>query len=369
MNISSMVGYIIFKELDNGDLSVLRIIKCKKYKDKGNPAEVLVKDMTDDTKESYKIRVDELKGYTPLKPDGVIIFNIVCIYDNDGKITRDVLVCGYKYDDIRDKLEKRTNSNQLEFPYVVCRQSITDIFYNIICDGYTNDKVGLSVTKNNCPANFDFKAMVTCNKLESSEIVNIYRDDTIDNVYDMIDLPIYNTALNNMYMRHIKSSLSTNKKPNTAMFGNMHDGWCRDLKTLLSSNYFQLDIEDMFGISRVEFNLEDYFVTKELPGYPEEHIEYTSLSDELTHWLSEEYGYNITNTTVFEYYYDIELDEYKHYMLIRDNTGKLYFITFTVDGKEYIGDLESYLNSPESMSISDKFKFGYMDKTEVAGKK
>ena len=120
MKINNMLGFKIFKE-EGDDLLIYRITKIKNYKDGAEPSSITVKDL--DTGEEKIVKVEELKDFTPLTPDGYITFNQVHIINN-GKVYHDVIITASKI------LNLKVGDTA---PYAVCRQSCTDIFYNLIC--------------------------------------------------------------------------------------------------------------------------------------------------------------------------------------------------------------------------------------------
>ena len=124
MRLYNMVGYKLFKQNEeDGSVHMIRIIGMHRpYKithSTKDPAEIFIFDYKDNQKK--KVRVDSLKEYSPLKPDGIATFSVVNIRDNEGKICKDVIVTGSKFLNIELKISN--------VPYAVCRQNITDVFY------------------------------------------------------------------------------------------------------------------------------------------------------------------------------------------------------------------------------------------------
>ena len=62
-----------------------------------DPSEIYIYDYEEKCKK--KVRVDSLKEYSPLKPDGIATFSVVNIKDNKGKLCKDVIVTATKYDE------------------------------------------------------------------------------------------------------------------------------------------------------------------------------------------------------------------------------------------------------------------------------
>ena len=96
MKVSAMLGYKLFHINEDNSVTIIRIINMKKYHDNSDPVEVTIRD--EDTKEVKKVRVDSLKGYTPLEPDGICTFSTVEVKNNTtGKMSKDVIVTGQKF--------------------------------------------------------------------------------------------------------------------------------------------------------------------------------------------------------------------------------------------------------------------------------
>lgn len=348
MKLYNMVGYKLFKEREDGTVHMLRIVGMRRpYKLDANtkdPAEIKVYDY--DTKETKKVRVDTLKEYSPLTPDGILTMCIVTIHDSKGKIFKDVLACGTKYINLQYKLTA--------MPYCVCRQNITDIFYNLMSK--TGEQlVGLSVNEDTCPANFDYGLMMASDSVEYYEMVNFYRNDMLEDLYPMIALKKYDEVLKGLFDAHVEAT------GNPALaFKKEHGGWCRDLKTLLEENNFQADLNQMLGIVQVNFNIADFLEDRTITRNGEE-LTYQIARDDFRYWLSFTYGYNITEATVLEYDHDINLADFNDnlYFIFRDNTKKLYLITYLTDGKYYEDDLKE---KAKELDFSTKFKIDFYNK-------
>lgn len=338
------VGYKLFKELEDS-VEIIRIIKVKKYKDGGIPAEVTIRD--EGTGEVKKVRTDSLKDYTPLEPDGYLTFNIVNIKDSVGKISKDIIVTASKMLNIKigDIL-----------PFAICRQSITDIFYNLLCSDESQMIAGLAVNQNNCPANFDFRILLACDNIEYSEHVNIYRSDLLEDILDMIRINRFDEVLKDMFLVHAKAS-----KDPSINFKQEDRGWCKNLKTLLKENNFQNDINEMLGITDVDFEISKYTCEKPLFINGEEKGNFTSCTDELRLWLSSIYKINISECTFLEYGHDIDLADFNNarYFLLRDKTHKLYLVVYTCDGEYLESDLDS---ESQKKDFSSEFRLNFYNK-------
>lgn len=342
LNLQNCVGYKLFKDLGDS-IELIRIIKVRKYKDGGNPAEITIRD--EGTGEIKKVRVDSLEGFTPLEPDGYLTFNVVMIRDAMGKPNKDVVVTASKF------LNMKIGDNM---PFAVCRQSCTDIFHTLVTQSTELNMVGLSVNRNTCPTNFDFRIMLACDDIVYSDHVNIYRTDLVMDILDMIKLNKFDEVMKDLFMEHVKH---TNNP--ALMFKNEHDGWCKDLKKLLEQNNFQTDVDEMLSMTALDFELDRYLVEKDLPGHPGE--KFTSCTEELKEWLSYIFHTNIDDITLIEYGHDINLAEFNNskYFLLRDNTNKIYLTVYTSSGEFLAADLEASANQKD---FSTEFRLNFYNK-------
>ena len=347
MNINNMIGYKIFKEEDD-KLILYRIIKIKKSETSNQTISIKVKDLN--SNEIKKLKLDDIKGFTPLEPDGYITFNCVNI-NTDNEIVKDVIVTASKFLNLKigDTL-----------PYAICRQSITDIFYNLLCKDEGDMIVGLSVNQDDCPSNFDFPILLSCDGIDFSESIHYYRTDTIeDDILPIISIYKYNEILFENFKKHIAAS---NDK--SGAFRKQDKGWCKDLNTLLLENTFQSDVDQMLGITAVKFKIEDELIEQELSNGEK----YFSFNDTTREWLSSIFKINIKKTTVIEYDYDVDTVEFKNtrYLLLRDNTKKLYLVVYTLDKEELEIDLIDKANESD---FSTKYRLDFYNKYNQYNKK
>lgn len=350
MKLFAMVGYKLFKECENGHIHMIRITNVRRpfkiTESSKEPSEITIYDY--DTKETKKVRVDSLKEYSPLEPDGILTFNIVNIVDpNTNTINKDVMVTATKYLNIKFGLSK--------LPFAVCRQSVTDIFNNLVVKDAEKDMlVGLSVSESTCPPNFDFRIMLSCSDIVFSEMVNIYRNDILDDIYPLIRLNKYNGVLEKLYRIHCE-----NTDDKRCLLLDEHKGWCKNLKLLLKQNNFQFDINEMLGITGVDFEIAPYLESRVIPGKKDE--TYMIAGEELHDWLCKTYKLNITEAAVLEFDHDINLADFNNsrYFLFRDNKNKLYLFVYVIGKEKFEADLEAKYNE---MDFSTKFRLAYFDK-------
>lgn len=349
MRIFNMVGIKLIKQKEDGELHTVRIINVPKpqkiTKNTPNPGEIKIYDY--DLEKMVKVTPDSLKEYSPLEPDGIVTFNVVKLKDATGNDVKDVLVTGTKFLNI--KLFEDAS------PYVICRQSITDFFYNLLCNDESEQIVGISVNQDTCPANLEFNALLAADQVLYNDFINIYRTDVLDDIMSMVSESKYNDVLRSLFNKHIKHI----KRPDLA-FLNEHGGWCKDIRTLLNNNNFQVDLNQMLGITQVEFDLKDYMINKELPGRKDE---FYSVADEtLSLWLSYTFKLpKIKEASILLYDHDINLGDFNEhkYFLIRDNNDDLYLVVYTTDNEEFKFDLEA---KAAELNFTEKLRLKYYNK-------
>ena len=334
LNLRNMLGMKIFKENED-NIELYRIVGIRGSK-------IKVRNEADNSISLNDI--NDFEGFTPLGSDGYFTANVVTISDRLHKQEeKDVIVT------VNKTLELE---NGITFPYAICRQSITDIFYNLLCSDESQQIVGLSVNRDDCPTNFDIGLMLACNEIKYSEHCSFYREDTLEDILSMINTRKFDMVLSDLYTGHCK--YSNNPK---ASMKREDKGWCKDLRTLLTENTFQNDINEMLGITDVMFNLEDYIIPKRLPNGEE----YDSVMPELKIWLAGTFRVAINDITVLKYDHDIDLSEYNNanYFFLRCSNKKLWFCVYTIDGQYLESDLEAQYNKLSNM---DEYRLSFYNK-------
>ena len=341
-------GLRFFRDVDD-HIEMIRIYYAGNTQNDPLPTHVYVIDEA--TKEKSKIAIDELKDWTPLEPDGYITFNIVTVKTTNGE-QKDVIVTIQSIPMIKYAHDIK--------PFAICRQSITDIFANLICVTEEPDIVGLAVNQSNCPANFDYMMMLACNEIIKSDHFNIYRSDTLerDILPMMADNTIaeYDLALDKLFLDAIKESPNA---PILEMSKNSYKGWTRSLSQLLKENNFQSDIDEMFGITKVMFDIDPYLEKKVLPTNKD--VEYDAPCDDLRLWLSSVFKVNIKDATVLKYNHDINLGDFNNstYFFIRDSKDQLYFVVYNAEGEYLEADLEA---KRQEHDFSTNFRIEFYNK-------
>lgn len=107
------------------------------------------------------------ENYKKLKPDAAMILSIVRI-----GVSKDVIVALSK------------DASQV---YAICRQSILDVFSNIVNTTENELFVGVSISRDTCPPNIDFDAITQCDEVVYSMPVSLYIDDTLDSIMKLLD--------------------------------------------------------------------------------------------------------------------------------------------------------------------------------------
>jgi hypothetical protein len=334
--LSKYLGYKFYKLNDDNSYKLIRLIRIYEFNDK-----VLIKNL--ETGSKVAIPVAELKEYTPLEPYGFVSFAKVFINTKDNEKTHDVVVSLYRLLDIKMDMNE---------PYAICRQSITDFFYTI----YAGDPntVGVSATKEDCPTNIPYYMLAACDGLDKYQIVNYYLDDVVDTVLECLDTKEYDVVLENLLHEHLVAIGKPLYKPDSDR------GWCKDLATLLKENNFITDMDELRSITGLDFDLKDYLVKKTVANK-----EVDALNDEVLEFFDKIFKVNAIDTVVIKYGVDIDLAEFNNtnYTLLRDNTNTLYVVVYKSEGEYLEKDLEDSANKQD---VTTKLRLAFYNK--YAGK-
>lgn len=272
------IGQIYYKELDNGELDIVRVYSTHKG--------------LRISKGINKTRVNDnfLDDYTPLNPDGRLFFNIV----NMGPTPdhgQDVVVVLIKEDDIY-------NGNYE--PFAVCRQNIYDEYSNPF-NTYGKQILGMSMNRDNVPTGAKFQDMLSSYNVDYHEMIYVYKDDKIDIILSMIkEIYKYNSVLFDIY--------------NTLNHTNKYKGLSKSLEDLVKSTNFNFDLKKAFNITIIDKVLK---------------IKDTMLLDESRLLLENIFKVEMFQTYVIQYNYEIDLSNIKRdYELIEDKIGNLYIVGY-----------------------------------------
>lgn len=269
-------------------LEVIRLVRIK------NQNSFVLKSTTG---EVIRLNDEQLKEYTVLNPDAYICFSIVKLQNN----AKDVIITLHTREDVL------AGNNT---PKVICRQSIFDFFANQVIKSNVQ-YVGVSVTPDTCPADIPYQAVLACDGVISSSIVNVYKDDMFENILKLINTADYDTVLANLVKEASKS-------PNVV-------GYESNLEDLMINTGFMYDFLITFEIQPVNFAVNDGAVPLE--------SQIAMLEDILKHKMH--------NVVITRYARDIDLDKIQHkYLLISDITAAIYIVTY--DEGEYVN--RSYMS-------------------------
>ena len=324
-SINKYLGYKFFKEQEDGSFDIIRVISISEFND-----DIKIMKENGDCK---KVKFESIKGYTPLEPYGLATFTIVKVGER-----KDTIVSLYKHLDI-----KLGNYE----PYALCRQSVTDFFYNLISQKIDHDLVGVSVSRDNCPTNVPYHMIAACDDVILSEGVNLYLDDNVESLLKCVKLKRYDAVLAELYKEHC---IATGNISNTLR--NKHHGWCKDLQTLLNDNNFIVDLNMMDNVTSVDFPIEEVLVDGD---------NCKSLNNDALQFLRDSFKVNAVKTIVIEYGYDIDLADFNNsnYVLLRDSLYKLYIISYVVDGEYIERDLET---EAIKQDVTTKLRLSFFNK-------
>lgn len=334
VNFNKYLGYKFFKEKEDGSFDILRI--CEILKDKNS-----VRVITENNTKSVMTIEDLSKEYTPLEPFGIMSFNIVSLGNTKDK-SKDVMVMMYKLTDLKLGIED---------PFAICRQSINDFFADLLCNNplTENNLVGVCCSRENCPTGIKFNILAACDDLISMNVVNIYRGDTLKDIMQCVPiLKEMDNTLNKLFITNCKA-----ENVKGTEFLTSHNGWCKDLKTLFKENNAQGCLDEMMGITDVDFNLSNYFDKRDSGVY--------ELNRVALLFFDEIFKVRAVQTRVIEYNYSIDLAKFNNtnYVFLRDNTNKVYLIVYLVDGEFLESELQEEINK---LDITEKLRLSYYNK-------
>lgn len=237
-----------------------------------------------------------------------------------GTPVRDIVIMVYNRD---------TNSpSKFGAPDIICRQAISDVFYQPFCTTGRNFMVGLSVTKNTCPAEYSMKDMAVCDQVVESIMVNIYRTDTLDSILRLIRPSKWNRVLEDLLVNYYNQQQISIVNPKVP---DMYHGYCKNIELLMKSNNFMYDVYQMFGILPVKFKI-DYPYDKE----NDEGFDGYMLPRDQVESLQDVYETNMERVFAIPFDYSLDLEKFKlNAFLVMDTAGKLYVIGYTKSLNEY----------------------------------
>jgi len=277
-------------------LELLRLVRIK------NEDSYVMRDALGIT---VKLTKDELLGYTKLNSDGYITFAIVSLEQG----IQDVIVSIHRREDIL----KGDN-----IPYCVCRQNIYDMFTHQLERSEAISHIGMSISKDTCPMDVKFEMVLACNSIVSLSVVNVYLDDSLEDILKFISPLNYDAALR----------VLADKMDGATVKGN-----CRALKALLEEKEFFNDFHRGFGIHKLPYAIRSKNLTEEMVLFLEAILKHRVLEYSIV-----KYGMDI----------DMKAVATKH-LLIVDNLDNLYLVLYT-EG-EYVNREYEALNDKSDREI------------------
>lgn len=317
-SLSTEIGNIYFRLNDDGEYDYWRIIRIQN-------ANVVSCEHNWNPNDVRKFRLSELyKNCLRLDSNAILTVSRVIVgYTEKGMPIHDIVVMVY---------DKNKNSTvQFNQPSIICRQAISDVFYQPFCKDTHNPMVGISVTPSTCPSEYSMKDMAMCDQVLESMIVNVYRTDTLDSIIRLIKPSKWNNTLedllNNYYNNVILKSVPYDQLPDK--MPDTYHGYCKSIDLLLWYNNFMYDFYAMMGIQKVKFKI-DY--PKNMNTEKDEYI----LPPEQVELLQELYQVNMEHVFAVPFDYSLDLEAIKiNAVLVMDSENVLYVIGFTKSKNEY----------------------------------
>lgn len=314
--VGAELGNIYYKwndETDNYDM--LRIVKIQNK-------ETVSCVLNGDISTTRKMNLVKLREeYEQLLSNAVLtISRVVSAYTPNGTPIPDIVVMVFKREDANTEFSE---------PDIVCRQGISDIFYEPYCNQEENPMVGISVTKDTIPSGYNISMITTMDHVEESMIVNIYRTDTIDTI-----LSILGTKWNDVLIDLLQNKYNTDRQTDIFLQKECPDtyyGYCKNLRLLFQTNNFMYDVYQLLGMVKVKF---------EIPF--NEDIANNQLPIDQKEKLQDLYEINMAKTTIIPFDFSIDIDRVNvPYILVMDSTDTLYMVVYTRSEHEYVKQFDT----------------------------
>ena len=219
-----VIGEKYYKETEYG-AEILRVLTDS------NPN--MIKCSVNNSLSRIKISPERLaKEYIKITPHATIAFSIAKVGELE-----DVIIMVHRKEDIE---HKKT------FPYIVCRQCITDLFANTINPNYNNLITGFCVSEESLPEKVPMETILACDGMIESEMIAVYMNDNLQDILKMVKPKKYDTALYNLFVDHIRYKYKDKQKDYLSR--DIVDGYSRTLKGLMQDNEFMYEFNRGFGI-------------------------------------------------------------------------------------------------------------------------
>ena len=288
------IGAQYFKYDENNELILLRLYKVK------SENTFLLKDKQ---KNKVVLTKKQLEEFSMLEPDGLVIH----VLASDPNYGIDTLCLLYRLDDI----DKDINE-----PYAVCRQNIVDPFETILNNNSKKIYVGVSISRDTAPADFDFKSVYAASGVRDQKIHFVYKDDSFEDIMSFVNEDLYDKALN-----IIKSHMDENDNMTYVGFKNTY-------RELLIENDFMYDFRRAFGIIRLNLT-----INTSIDSWTKDGV--YKISDEEINTIESLTKHKVIAPILIKYDKSVDITEIKrNYLFFEDLNKELYIISY--DKGEYI---------------------------------
>ena len=343
INLKRFLGYKFFKMNSEDNYTLIRIIDINEK----DPTRCTIYD--EETGKTSRVDYEYLKSYIPLDPYGVVTFNIIKLNNgqDDKKSVKDIMVTAHKLIDLKLGINN-------DAPFIICRQSVNDFFYQLI--DHNPDKsemVGISVTRDTCPTNIEMITLTACSEILDATTIHVYKDDNIESMIRCINKALkYNIdkVLKNLHDEHCDAIHAT---PITK-HGKYINGWCSDLETLLNTNDFMVDFNQMCEVVGFDTDLTNW-----LDLTSNEYI--YSLNTPARLFFATVFKANVIDTKVIKFDYSINMGDFQNenYAMIRDKNNVLWIVVYLTQGQYLERDLMDQINK---LDVTDRLQLAYFNK-------
>lgn len=287
------IGAYFFK-YEEGELIMLRLYKVKSDN---------IFLMRDKQKNKVALTKSQFEEFTMLEPDGLLI-HVLASDPNQGI---DTLCMLYKLKDI---------NNGINEPYAVCRQNIIDPFETLLNNDSHTVYVGVSISKDTAPAEFDYNSVCVAAGIRDQKIHFVYKEDTLDDILSFVDEKTYDKALS-----IIKNHMSDSD-------GIKYKGFNDSYRSLLVDNDFMYDFKRAFDIIRIKLSIDT-----SIDRWTENGI--YKISEKEINTIESLTKHRVLAPVLIKYDRTVDLAEIKRsYILFEDLQKELYIISY--DKGEYI---------------------------------
>lgn len=287
------IGAYFFK-YEKDELILLRLYKVK------DENTFLLKDKQ---KNKVVLTKEQLEEFTMIEPDGLIIH----VLASDPQHGVDTLCMLYKIEDI---------DNNIMEPYAICRQNVIDPFETILNNDSSKIYVGVSMSRDTAPADFDFKSLCTAAGVRDQKINFVYKDDSFEDIMSFVHESLYNKALN-----IIKSHMSKDDR-------STYIGFESTYRQLLIDNDFMYDFRRAFNIVRLNLTIDT-----SIDSWTEDGI--YKISDKEIKTVESLTKHQVIAPILIKYDKSVDIDSIKRdYLFFEDLNKELYIISY--EKGEYI---------------------------------